>query len=63
MTFWDYLSSPSGDSLEHALILLVLAVAGYFSYLARRDVRENRKMLNSHLEEHVNNAKCSEEKH
>lgn len=53
MTIFDYLASPIGIDVQHALIVLVLALAAYLSYLAKRQSSTNTKLLNDHLEEHV----------
>lgn len=53
MTFWDWLASPDGIRVEHAVIVLVLAISGYLSYLTKRATEKNRQLLNSHLEQHV----------
>lgn len=53
MGFFDWLSSPHGIEVEHAVIVLLLAVAGYFSALAKRAATQNRELLNSHLEMHI----------
>lgn len=34
MTFFDWLTSPGGQELQHAIIVLLLAVAAYLTYLA-----------------------------
>lgn len=59
MTFYDWLVSPSGVELTHAIILLVTAVAAYVSFLAHRQSSQNAEMLNSHLEKHIADATAS----
>lgn len=53
VTVWDFLATPGGVELEHALITLIVAVAAWFSYMAHRQSSNNAKALNSHLEQHV----------
>jgi hypothetical protein len=53
MDFWTWLGTPGGIEMEHAIITLLVAIAGYLSYLAHQQSAENRKLLNSHLEEHL----------
>lgn len=56
MTIFDYLASPIGIDVQHAVIVLILAVAAYISYLAKRQSTANSKLLNAHLTEHINAA-------
>lgn len=56
MTVWDWLNSPTGIDLVHALIVLIAAVSAYVSYLAKRETAQSKKLLNSHLEQHVLDA-------
>lgn len=53
MTFLDWLASPIGVEAQHAVIALVLAVAAYISYLARRQAKHNEQLLNGHIDQHV----------
>lgn len=41
MTIFDWLSGPDGVALTHAVIVLVLALAGYLSYRAEQTARVN----------------------
>lgn len=56
MSLVDYLTSPIGIELTHAIILLLVAVAAYISYRARVYAKQNAQLLNSHLEEHIRSA-------
>lgn len=40
--------------LVHAVIVLILAIAAWFSFQAKRTSDTNQKLLNGHLQEHVN---------
>lgn len=51
--FWQWLSSPSGIDFQHALIVLLLAVAGWFQWRTHSQVQANSAKLNGHLEKHV----------
>jgi hypothetical protein len=48
-----YLASPIGIELQHAVIVFLLAAAGYLSYKSKRQSEKNAELLNSHLEQHV----------
>jgi len=50
---WDWLATPDGVRMEHALIILLLALAGYFARSAREQSGKNARMLNGHLEAHL----------
>lgn len=56
MGLFDWLITPGGIELEHAIIVLLVAVAGYFARSARQRSSENAKLLNHHLEQHVMDA-------
>lgn len=53
MTLFDWLMSPTGQELQHALIVLILAGSAYVTYLAKRQADSNAKLLNGHLEAHM----------
>lgn len=53
MTVFDFLESPIGVQLVHAVIVLILAIAAWFSYMAKRQSDQNAKLLNGHLQAHV----------
>jgi hypothetical protein len=53
MTIVDWLNSPEGAALVRALTLLLVAIAGYLSFLARQQSVDNSKKLDGHLEEHI----------
>jgi hypothetical protein len=55
--FIDWLQTPGGLEFTNAVAVLLIAIAGYFSFLAHRQSSENAKMLNGHLEEHVDAEK------
>jgi hypothetical protein len=48
-----FLESPEGIELTHAVIILLLAIASYITWLTKRRTDENAKQLNSHLEQHI----------
>jgi hypothetical protein len=51
LTSW--LASPTGIEFEHAVILLIVAIAGYLNWLTHQQTADNAKKLNGHLEEHM----------
>lgn len=53
MTFFDWLASPAGLDLVHALIVALLALSGWFTYKAKQRADDNSRLLNGHLVEHV----------
>lgn len=53
MTFFDWLMSPAGQDLQHAVIALLVAGAAYLSYLAHNQAKSNAAQLGDHLEEHA----------
>lgn len=53
MTLIEWLSSPLGQDLVHAIIGLLVAAAAYLSYLAHRRARVNTTLLEEHLDEHA----------
>jgi hypothetical protein len=56
MTIWDFLISPTGQEVTHAIVVLVLAVAAYFTYLAHRYAKENTEKLDDHISQHLVDA-------
>lgn len=56
MNAFDFLLSPAGIELTHAVILLITATAAYVAYLARRQSKQNSELLNGHIAEHTNEA-------
>ena len=56
MSFFDWLGTAQGVELTHAVIVLLVAVAGYLSYLAKQQSNANATLLNNHLDEHVKAA-------
>lgn len=55
MNVFDWLASPTGVELQHAIIGLILALTAYLSFLARRQAKSNEQLLNGHLEQHMLN--------
>lgn len=53
MTFFDWLASPGGVQLEHAVVILLLSAAAWFAKMARDQSRDNARLLNGHIEEHA----------
>lgn len=52
MTILDYLSTPIGIELTHAVILLLLAATTWITIQTKRQSQENAKALDGHLESH-----------
>lgn len=48
-----WLSVPPGAGLVRAVSVLLTAAAAYLAYLAKRQSEQNAKMLNGHMESHV----------
>lgn len=53
MTIFDWLASPIGVELEHAVIVLILAVSGWITFRTHKQSKENAQLLNGHLEQHM----------
>lgn len=53
MTVWDWLLTPQGQSIAHAVEVLFLALTAFLSAWTTRVTRQNQKMLNSHLADHT----------
>lgn len=53
MGFWDWLVTPGGQAVAHAVEILLIAVAAVLSALAARIARDNRELLNGHLAQHM----------
>jgi hypothetical protein len=49
----EFLSTPLGIELLHAIILLILAIAGYLTYLTKRSADAASSKLDQHLLEHA----------
>jgi hypothetical protein len=41
MSFWDYLASPAGDQVEHALIGLIAAITAWISWRTHRRIKRH----------------------
>jgi hypothetical protein len=52
----DWLTTPEGIELTHAVIVVLMAIGGYLTWLTRRNVQTNAERLNDHLEQHVIDA-------
>lgn len=50
---YDFLTSPTGIELTHAVILVLVALAAYLSAKAKAQSASNEKLLNGHLQAHV----------
>jgi hypothetical protein len=59
VTLFDYLLTPIGMELTHAVIVLIVAAAALMSYAAHRVSSKNQEMLNGHLEEHQRLAEAT----
>ena len=60
MTLFDWLASPAGVDLVHAVVIVLIAAAGYLTYLTHRQAAKNEQLLDSHLEQHVMDAAARE---
>jgi hypothetical protein len=49
MTLFDWLASPIGLEFTHALIFLIVAVAGWISYQNRQHIGQVSQKLDSHI--------------
>lgn len=49
MTFWDWLGTPPGVALVHAMTVLLVAVAAYVGELGRRESRQTHRELHDHI--------------
>lgn len=52
MTVFDFLESPIGVQLVHAIIVMLLAVTGWVSYKTKKQSESNAKALDGHLDSH-----------
>ena len=52
MTLFDWLASPVGIDLTHAVIVLILAVASWVTYRTHRVTKANADRLDNHIAEH-----------
>lgn len=50
MGLFDWLITPGGQTATHAVVLLIVAVAGYINH---RAIRQNSDKLNGHLHDHM----------
>jgi len=53
MTLFDWLVAPQGQALTNAFILVLVAGAGFLSYLARQQSSKNESLLNTHIDAHL----------
>ena len=56
MTLFDWLSTPPGLGIVNAFTLLIVAIAAYISYLARSQSAKNEKLIDGHIQQHVDDA-------
>jgi hypothetical protein len=49
MTIFDWLASPSGVAMEHAVIVFLLAAAGYLNWRTRSVVKSVDTKLTNHI--------------
>lgn len=52
MTFWDWIGTPQGIAVTHAVVLLLTSTAAILGAIGARISTGNRKLLNGHLREH-----------
>lgn len=52
MNVFDWLLSPSGIEVSHALVVIALSVNGLLTWLTKRQSEQNAKLLDGHLESH-----------
>lgn len=52
MTIFDWLTTATGQEFTHAVIVLLIATAGYLTYLAKRAADKNAAAVRHHLAEH-----------
>lgn len=57
MSIVDWLETPLGVELLHAIIALITALAAWLSFQAKRHAEYNARQLNSHVERHHNGGK------
>jgi hypothetical protein len=53
---FDWLASPAGIEATHAVVLLITASAGILAARARAVGKQNQRMLNAHMDAHVQQA-------
>lgn len=53
MPIIEFLETPAGNELVHAVVLLLVAISGWISYRTHVRAIENQKLLNGHLEQHI----------
>lgn len=51
-SFVDWLQTPQGSEVTHAVILLVVAVAGYIQYRTHAVAADAKKSIDTHVEMH-----------
>jgi hypothetical protein len=56
MNIWEFLVSPTGQEVTHAVVVLILAIAAYFTYLAHQYAKANTEKLDDHISQHVVDA-------
>lgn len=52
MTLFDWLSTPAGLELSHAVTLVLLAVAAWISWRTHQTATANTQKLDNHIAEH-----------
>ncbi len=53
MGLFEWLSTPAGQGVAHALELLLLALVGFITAQTARIAHSNGKLLNGHLRDHL----------
>lgn len=48
----DYLESPAGSELSHAIIGLLIALAAYLTHLAHQRAKSADEKISKHVEQH-----------
>lgn len=59
-TIFDWLATPGGIELEHAVIILILAVAGYLTAKSHSVINDVSQKVDDHMEQHVMDRLASE---
>jgi len=49
MTLFDWLVTPDGAALVHAITFLLIAIAAWFSYKAHEQGKSNAEKLDQHM--------------
>lgn len=53
MSLWDWLATPTGQGVAHAVEIVLIALGAVLSAWAGAIARHNRELLNGHLRQHM----------